>query len=214
MLSAAPVFSGMQFDGRTVTGSDYIESTPRITVAVTGNNLVFDQFQLHIDGVPVLVTNNPNYTYSPSTGMLTYYVQTALGSGLHTFQASAVDGVVPGSSIIYSAFVAGSDTEMEDKPIVYPSPATASVRICYTLTHGTDVDICIYDLKGQMVYNDHLYTGMQGAHAGYNEYRYDLKYADGRDLPNGVFVLFVVQKASDKTTILGKRKFMVLRDEK
>ncbi len=210
MLFAVPVFSGMQFNARTIIGGDYIEAKPIITIAVTGSALELNQFQLFIDSVQVLVSGNHNYT----DGVLMYQVQTALASGVHTFQARAVDGGVSAMSTINRAFVGGSAINIADRPIVYPSPATSSALICYSLTQAADIDFCVYDLKGQIVYNERLLSGAEGAHAGYNQYFYNLTYADGRQLPNGVFVLVLLQKYGDKTTILGKRKFMVLRDEK
>lgn len=183
-------------------------------MAVTGNNLDFDSFQLFIDDIPVLITVNYNYTYT--AGVLTYQVTTELDSGVHKFQAQAKETVdlLPVLSVAQFAYVGSSSLELDDPPIVYPSPATSSARICYSLSHGADIDVCIYDLKGQMVHHQRLANGAEGAHAGYNQYPYDLTYADARPLPNGVFIVLLVQRSGDKNTILGKRKFMVLRDEK
>lgn len=214
MLSAAPTFSGMQFDGRTIVGDDYIEPKPTITVFVTGNNLDFNAFQLYIDDLPVLTSANPNYVYT--NGVLRFRVSDSLSNGLHKFQARALDLAdgISQLSIAEYAYVATAKLELAEAPIVYPSPATSSARICYSLTYGTDIDICIYDLKGQLVYHDRVPNGEEGAHAGYNQYVYNLSYADQRLLANGVYLVFIMQRSGDKVNILGKRKFMVLRDEK
>lgn len=210
---AAPVVGNFFFDKQTPSGSETISPIALIEVEVTGVNLInhFNQFVFYIDSANVLVTTNPNYSYSTGAGLFRYQVTNALSSGLHVFGIEATDDGGTCTRVNFAAFVASQELNLVDKPIVWPSPATSNVLISYELTGSQDVDIFIYDMNGRMVYRKMLSAGEEGARSGLNLFPYNLKMFDGRELSNGVYVLAIIKRKSDSNTVLGKSKFLVLR---
>lgn len=208
------------FDGRPAvpTNDETVSYRPEMTVKVTGVSVSFNSFALYLDENPpsnsILSINPYNYSYDYVSQVFRFKFN-SLSKGYHTVRLFARDEG-DGSSA-YSAlttfFVASDKFIMRDDPIIYPSPATYNTFITYELTDAEEVKIFIYDLNGQIVFQDELSAGEEGAHAGYNAYPFDLKSSYGNDLPNGVYVVFVTRRDGGSTKIMGKKKFIILRED-
>lgn len=210
---AWPTFGSFNFDGIIPIGGETISYEPDVTIAVGGTNVSFNAFVLYIDGVNVLSTSPYNYSYNITSGIFRYQVTSALGKGNHTFQIFAQDQDGGLTSAITTVFVASDKFAIIEDPIIYPSPATKNAKITYELTAAEEVKLYIYDLSGQIVYQDDIQPGSEGAHAGFNAYNFDLKSSYGNELPNGVYVVILARKDGGTTKILGKKKFIILRDD-
>jgi hypothetical protein len=207
------------FDGKQVpTDDETVSYKPEVSVVVNGTLVSKNAFSLYLDDLLFtndLLTKSPyNFTYDYVSAEFIFQLP-SLSRGSHTLQLKAVDD--SGGGAVYSSvinfFVASDEFTMRDDPIIYPSPATFNTFITYELTAAEEVKIYIYDLNGQIVFQEDVSAGSIGAQAGYNAYPFDLKSSYGNDLPNGVYVVIITQRDEGKTKILGKKKFIILRED-
>jgi hypothetical protein len=221
LLWSAPVIGDFYFDGfRSDLNDSIIDKDPLIIIDVApltsgeDHRVSFNAFILEIDGSNVL-TKNPqyNYDYSENGEKFRFQATVPLSRGQHSFRIVAYDYQGNFSEKTVLATVLADTFKMDGSPIIYPSPATDNVKIYYKLTNSDSVDIVIYNLNGQVVYRDTVNAGDEGARAGHNLYPYNLRSSYGRDLPNGVYVVTVIKRSGDKTKLLGKKKFIILRED-
>lgn len=212
LFGVKPTVQSYIFDGYVVTQGDLISNVPLIEISVTDNGVPIDvnSLQLIVDATLI---SSANYAYSTAAEIFKLTSRIGpLGPGAHTFTFSAQN--TDGTELVVVTFnVALDKVELIDKPIAYPSPATNDVKITYTLTQSTDLDLYIYDLSGRLLYKENMPAGSSGAHAGYNEVFYDLTDPYNNPIPNGVYLVFVVDKSrSNSQGKIGKTKFFVLRE--
>ena len=96
--------------------------------------------------------------------------------------------------------------------LTYPNPldpAKATARISYTLNSDTDIILYLFDTAGKIVWKADYASGLMGGKAGYNEVEWDGSDFGGRRLPNDIYLLRVVEKATGN--MLGKSKVVILR---
>ena len=87
------------------------------------------------------------------------------------------------------------------------------MRITYKLTRSGDVNINIYNLNGEMVWQRELSDGEPGARVGYNEVVWDLKSGFYEKCPNGPYLCVIMKEdpEEDKMAAMAKIKLFILR---
>ncbi len=217
-LNAAINITKVEFDGTAPANGETVADAPLIAITVTSSAAInFNSFVLVIDGVTVTTTNPyANYSYAvyPDgiTTVFEYQVTDALSIGAHTIGISMAN-IVPETAVSNNTvWVKSNKFKMAGDLIIYPSPATNNAYITYELTKSEDVEIYMYSMNGEMVYQQAFSARTNGARAGFNSVPFDLKSTYGNKLPNGVYAVFVVQKSAGKRELLGKRKFFILRE--
>ncbi|MFC1517210.1 hypothetical protein ACFL5G_01505 [Candidatus Margulisiibacteriota bacterium] len=207
---AAPVASNPRFDGRATIGDDPIAPLPLITVQVTGVNVSFDAFVLWIDGAQVSTSNPYNYTYDGTDFSL--QVSSRLNNGWHTFTLRARDdGGLMIPDYTFNGFVAAQAQGIIGEPLAIPNPATDNMRITYKLTGSGDVDIRIYNLNSELVWEQELSAGQTGAQVGYNEVVWDLRSGFGEECPNGAYLCVILKEEDESPVAMEKVKLFILR---
>ena len=112
------------------------------------------------------------------------------------------------SSVIYLAgtVAAGSVTN-------YPNPFQAgreNTSIEYNIEKNSDVAIKIYDLLGNLVWQQDYKVGAAGGTAGVNTVPWDGKNGSGETVANGGYICRITVKSGSGTTTL-KRKIGVVK---
>jgi len=93
--------------------------------------------------------------------------------------------------------------------MLFPSPATANLNVCYELSSAQSVSVLIYNLSGRLVCRRDFVSGSPGGSSGYNKVSIDLDTHDRRPLNNGAYVAILLRPGT--RTVLAKEKFLILR---
>lgn len=217
-LNAAINITKVEFDGIAPANGETVGDTPLIAVTVISSAAInFNSFNLVIDGAEATTTNPyANYSYDiyPDgvTTVFKYQVAAPLAVAAHTIAISVSNITPENAASTNTIWIKSNKFKMAGDLIIYPSPATSNAHITYELTKSEDVEIYIYTVNGEMVYQQSFFARTNGGRAGFNSVPFDLKSTYGNNLPNGVYAVFVVQKSAGKRELLGKRKFFILRN--
>ncbi|MDR1996889.1 MAG: T9SS type A sorting domain-containing protein [Candidatus Margulisbacteria bacterium] len=104
---------------------------------------------------------------------------------------------------------AGLLADLSGDLLLFPSPATRSVNVCYELSQPQNISFLIYDLNGQLVCRRDFISGQPGGAQGYNQVLIDLDLDSRRPLSNGVYIAALLRPGS--RTVLAREKFIVLK---
>ena len=100
--------------------------------------------------------------------------------------------------------------DLNGELVIFPSPATGSINVCYELDTSGPVNLLIYDLNGQLVCRRDFIAGQPGGSSGYNQVALDLDTYSRRPLSNGVYIAALLRKTGNRS-VLAREKFIVLR---
>ena len=102
------------------------------------------------------------------------------------------------------------DVVIIGKSLVYPNPATEPrALLAYTLNTASNLEVRISDLFGKLVKTILLNKFDEGARSYYNKLHFDLKDNSGKDLGNGVYVIYIIDTSRSK--VLSKTKMVITR---
>ena len=208
-FAAGPTVNAYSIDGRVPVGDDPINAKPLLEVQLTGANVSLNAFLFKIDSV----TQNPG-AYRWDGQYFQYQVTTELEEGWHFFLLEAADDTGPMTpAFSFQGFVASLEQEVLEDPLAIPNPATKNMRITYKMAKSGDVNINIYDLNGELVWQRELLAGEPGAQAGYNEVIWDLRSGYYEDCPNGPYLCVIMRedRELEKYVSMAKIKLFILR---
>ena len=106
------------------------------------------------------------------------------------------------------------ETQSDDPPhiigpaLFYPNPCRLSEQgnIGYELSEALDMDLRIYDIKGNLIYKDILLANTLGGHREYNRVPINFQSIGLGDLPSSVYFFLLMNNGK----VLGKGKFVVM----
>ncbi|MBG91161.1 MAG: hypothetical protein CL521_05030 [Actinobacteria bacterium] len=98
--------------------------------------------------------------------------------------------------------------QLEKAPLNYPNPfrINSGTTLYYHLNQNADINIDIYDMSGQRVYQAQFSSGESGGKSGINTFSFSKKSLPNSALSSAIYFYLI----STKKTILGKGKMVSL----
>lgn len=183
-----------------------IGRTPVLTVEVSYNFNILSRndFVLKIDDIEV---PSDNYQYNDVAGIFRYVFNTPLELGERKIQLTVFySGGVEIKEVTVNV---QQEKNLRGDLVLFPSPATANINVCYELGSAQSVSFLIYDLGGQLVCRRDFISGLPGGQSGYNQVTINLDAYSKRPLSNGAYIAVLMRSGS--RTVLAKEKFLILR---
>ena len=209
MLFADPSITGVYFDGRIFQSGNSIGRQPEVEVRVSSSYEI-----PFLNGLAVYLDNNAaplnlEYKNQINNRDFVFKFVDELPTGWHELKIEIQDDQGYRDILILNVNVlAGRD--LHGDMVVFPSPATSNINICYELGSAQSVSLLIYDLNGQIVCRRDFIGGYLGGNGGYNQVKIDLDTHSRRPLSNGVYIAVLLRKSGSRS-ILAREKFIVLR---
>ena len=222
---SAPLITLFTIDGQTKVSGDVIAAQPVISVTLTDNYSLVSTSSLTVlvdDGLASMVsynwtTNGAGMAFSG--GVFTFTLPTALSSSIThnlTFLVSDTASTANVSIIQLDNLrvVAGSATLVQG-PAFNPNPFNPmsnnsdyrTTRIAYELSQGMDLQINIYNMRGEPVWKRSYTADAAGAMSGYNEVSWNGINDYGELCGNGVYIVQLVSGSK----LLAKGKVAILK---
>ena len=161
-----------------------------------------DDFVLHVDGQIVTAHNKK---YNNSSFSCAFALPLELGEREIELWAYYSSGSFQKTVTVNVRQEKGMLSDM----VLFPSPATTNLNVCYELGAAQSVSFLIYNLSGQLVCRRDFVSGRPGGNPGYNQVSIDLDTYSKRPLSNGAYVAILLRPGS--STVLAKEKFLILR---
>jgi hypothetical protein len=203
-LQANVTIPQVLYDGASFNAANPVDPTPLIKVDTSGSNVPsFNSFRVTIDGVLRAETYN---FVAPYFNM---QITTPLSVGTHTVILGFKDANNTGSTTNVVT-VLGTTQAVQGPLYAYPSPATTMINFQYQLALTDTVQLHVFNLAGNLVYEQEFAAGSLGAVAGLNNVSWNLVsgYNSGT-IPNGAYIAILTPRGGNQ--VLKKAKFLVYR---
>ena len=149
------------------------------------------QLALYVDGIPDDVSSCFQYnTGSATTGELEACIG-VLEPGSHSIELRASDGLLNSSSVGIEITVANENSFEITRVFPYPNPCSDGTSVNWTQTSPGRVNITVFTVAGRRIIT---FGNIEGS-AGYNQFWWDGRDADGDAVSSGTYI-FVVSAAS------------------
>jgi len=201
--STPPVIANITYAGANIIDGDFIKASGPLTASIidSESGVSVSSLRVMVDGV----TYNSGITFV--SGNLTFTVP-ALADGSHTLAVYAAnnDG--------YAALVSKINLQVSSEAVIlgrvlnYPNPFKSGTctQVAYQLSKETDITFIVFDLIAEPIFKGTIKAGDPGAKAGYNEFCWDGKNGQGKNLGNGVYLGVILDKNG---RVMGKVKTLV-----
>jgi hypothetical protein len=214
--TVSPNITELTIDAKEILSGDYISNTPLITAKVSDTNSGVATWNISVintetDTVVMTEEGNANSVINTPVD-ISFQVNSVLDDGRYTVKVEVLDTDANKQTLVSNEFNVVSEfkiTELGNFPNPF-NPNNETTKIEYQLTKEADVDIYIFSISGEKLWQKKMSTGETGATAGYNKIEWDGINSFGEVVANGPYIAYVVAKnGSDKS--VGKRKILVLK---
>ncbi|MDR2430829.1 MAG: T9SS type A sorting domain-containing protein [Candidatus Margulisbacteria bacterium] len=206
-LSAA--IGDFYFYGHKYQPGITVGTQPELTVAVSGNRaLLLEDFELYLDtDAPAGLLPTTDYRYNEHDKIFRYNFSRPLERGAREIILKVRENAnVMQKSVTVQVI---QEKNLLGDLIIFPSPATRHINVCYELGSAQNISFLLYDLNGRLVLRRDFQNGQPGGRQGYNQANIDLDAYSKSPLANGVYIAALLKPGS--RAVLAKEKFIILK---
>jgi len=201
--STPPVISNMTYAGSSIIDGDFIKASGQLLASIVDSEsgVSASSLLVIVDGV----TYNSGITFV--SGNLTFTVPT-LADGTHTMSIYALNNDGYAGILSRINLQVSSEAVIIGRVLNYPNPFKSGTctQIAYQLSKETDITFIVFDLIAEPIFKGTIKAGDPGAKTGYNEFCWDGKNGQGKNIGNGVYLGVILDKNG---RVMGKVKTLV-----
>ena len=222
---SAPLISLFTIDGQRKVSGDVVDTHPVVEATITDNYSAISTSSISIlldDGLPSMVsynwqTSSPNMSFTG--GIFKFTIPSILSATIThnlTFIVNDVAATTNVSIIQLNNLrvIAGVVTVLNG-PAFNPNPFNPmsinsnyqTSRIAYELSESADLQVNIYNMRGESIWRRSFSSGTLGARSGYNEVFWNGTNDYGELCGNGVYIVQLV----NGSRLLAKGKVVILK---
>jgi hypothetical protein len=201
--STPPVISNVVYSGQNIIDGDFIKPTGLLAAMVVDSEsgVSVSSLRVIVDGV----TYNSGISFV--SGNLTFTIPT-LADGTHTITVYALNNDGFAGQLSKINLQVSSEAVIIGRVLNYPNPFKSGTctQIAYQLSKETDITFIVFDLIAEPIFKGTIKAGDPGARAGYNEFCWDGKNGQGKNIGNGFYLGVILDKNG---RVMGKVKTLV-----
>ncbi len=198
-----PVISNIIYAGSSIIDGDFIKPTGLLAASIIDaqSGVSTSSIVVVVDGV----TYNSGITFV--SGNITFTVPT-LADGTHTLSIYALNNDGYAGIVSKVNLQVSSEAVILGRVLNYPNPFKSGTctQVAYQLSKETDITFIVFDLIAEPIFKGTIKAGDPGARTGYNEFCWDGKNGQGKNIGNGVYLGVILDKNG---RVLGKVKTLV-----
>jgi hypothetical protein len=201
--STPPVISNVVYSGQNIIDGDFIKPTGLLAAMVVDSEsgVSVSSLRVIVDGV----TYNSGISFV--SGNLTFTIPT-LADGTHAITVYALNNDGFAGQLSKINLQVSSEAVIIGRVLNYPNPFKSGTctQIAYQLSKETDITFIVFDLIAEPIFKGTIKAGDPGARAGYNEFCWDGKNGQGKNIGNGFYLGVILDKNG---RVMGKVKTLV-----
>lgn len=213
--SERPTINNIYINNKEIIAGDYVYSYPKIKLNISEINSGLTTWNITIFQSDVTKNSYTNYVnlITGNSIEVSYSITTALDDGEYYLKATVYDAKGNSHSKNSPSFIVVSKLSIKDLlngPNPF-NPLNEKTNIQYQLSLDADVDIYIYTISGERIWQQSFTAGISnGGTSGFNSITWDGYNNWNEIVANGVYIVYLVAKKDGKKTF-AKTKILVLK---